>query len=111
MISFKVSVCIIQDKTNALIAKIKMQGNNFYLKLVLLTEHVLTASLVQTYLWHRRLAHYNYTGLKFMHEKGFVQDLPKVSNEKKTCQSCALGNLHSLPFPKNTLKGQQKDLN
>ena len=54
-VSFKENFCFITDVHGTEIAKIKMNGNSFYLKLDLVEGHVFSAKIDESVVWHKRM--------------------------------------------------------
>lgn len=100
-VSFKENYCLITDVRGVEIAKLKMMGNSFYLKLDLVEGHVFSAKIDDSVVWHKRYGHFNLKSLKFMQEVGMVEDMPEITISSQTCESCELGKHHRHPFPKN----------
>lgn len=53
----------------------------------------------ESFLWHKRLGHYNLASIQFAQRKGLVRDLPVIEVCSDVCESCQLGKQHRLPFP------------
>ncbi|KAL6315072.1 hypothetical protein AAG906_030925 [Vitis piasezkii] len=45
-----------------------------------------------------------YVSLRFMQEAGMVEDMPEISVNAQTCESCELGKQQRQPFPQNMSK-------
>ena len=103
-VSFKENFCFITDVHGTKIEKIKMNGNNFYLKLDLVEGHVFSAKIDESVVWHKRYGHFNLRSLKFMQEAGMVEDMPEITVNAQTCESCELGKQHRKSFPQNMSK-------
>ncbi|WJZ92889.1 hypothetical protein VitviT2T_011862 [Vitis vinifera] len=103
-VSFKENFCFISDVHGTEIAKIKMNGNSFYLKLDLVEGHVFSAKIDESVVWHKRYGHFNLKSLRFMQEAGMVEDMPEISVNAQTCESCELGKQQRQPFPQNMSK-------
>ncbi|RVW14603.1 Retrovirus-related Pol polyprotein from transposon RE1 [Vitis vinifera] len=103
-VSFKENFCFISDVHGTKIAKIKMNGNSFYLKLDLVEGHVFSAKIDESVVWHKRYGHFNLKSLRFMQEAGMVEDMPEISVNAQTCESCELGKQQRQPFPQNMSK-------
>jgi hypothetical protein len=104
-VSFKERFCFITDTHGLDIAKLKMDGNSFYLKLDAVEGHVFYAKVDESIMWHKRYGHFNLKSLKFMHDAGMVDDMPKIHVSDQTCDSCELGKQHRQPFPQSISKG------
>ena len=66
VVFFKENFWFITDVRGIEIAKIKMNGNSFYLKLDLVEGHVFSAKIDESVVWHKRYGHFNLKSLKFM---------------------------------------------
>ncbi|KAK3032244.1 LOW QUALITY PROTEIN: hypothetical protein RJ639_035537 [Escallonia herrerae] len=81
--------CIIYDngKPRKVVKKIKMQSNRSfpftlkYMKSIALKVEIKDES----WLWHRRLGHLNFQGLKLLSQKGMVQGLPTIEDKHDDC--------------------------
>nr|CAN72453.1 hypothetical protein VITISV_008931 [Vitis vinifera] len=87
VVSFKENFCFITDVHGTKIAKIKMNGNSFYLKLDLVESHVFSAKIDESVVWHKRYGHFKLKSLRFMQEAGMVEDMPKITVNAQTCES------------------------
>ena len=103
-VSFKEKFCFITDVHGTEIAKIQMNGNSFYLKLDLVEDHVFSAKIDESVVWHKRYGHFNLKSLKFMQEAGMVEDMLEITINAQTCESCDLGKQHRKSFPQNMSK-------
>ncbi|KAL0332223.1 UNVERIFIED_CONTAM: Retrovirus-related Pol polyprotein from transposon TNT 1-94 [Sesamum calycinum] len=56
----------------------------------------------QSWLWHRRLGHFNFQGLKILHQKKMMTDLPQIQAVEGACEACLQGKQHKKPFPSGT---------
>lgn len=65
-VAFKEKFCFITNVHGTEIAKLKMNGNSFYLKLDLVEDHVFSAKIDESIVWHKRYGHFNLKSLKFM---------------------------------------------
>nr|CAN73998.1 hypothetical protein VITISV_043372 [Vitis vinifera] len=95
-VSFKENFCFITNVHEKEIAKIKMNGNSFYLKLDLVEGHVFSAKIDESVVWHKRYGHFNLKSLRFMQEAGMVEDMPEISVNAQTCESCELGKFKKM---------------
>ena len=103
-VSFKERFCIITDTYNSEIAKIKIDGNNFYLKLDVVERHMFSAKVYEGIVWHKRFCHYNLKSLKLMYDAGMVEDMPEIYVSAQTCGSCEFRNQHRQSFPQSISK-------
>ncbi|KAK4387007.1 Retrovirus-related Pol polyprotein from transposon TNT 1-94 [Sesamum angolense] len=56
----------------------------------------------QSWLCHRRLGHFNFQGLKILHQKKMMTDLPQIQAIEGACEACPQGKQHKKPFPSGT---------
>lgn len=63
--------------------------------------HATTSDLSQLQLWHRRLAHLNYRGLKFMSDHQMTTGLPAMHECDEVCTGCQLGKQTRERFPRS----------
>ena len=103
-VTFKENFYFITDVHGTEIAKIKMDGNSFYLKLNLVEGHIFSANIDESELWHKRYGHFNLKSLKLMQESGMVEDMPEITVNTQTRESCQLGKHHRLSFPQSMTK-------
>ncbi|RVX01547.1 Retrovirus-related Pol polyprotein from transposon TNT 1-94 [Vitis vinifera] len=66
--------------------------------------HVFSAKIDESVVWHKRYGHFNLKSLRFMQEAGMVEDMPEISVNAQTCESCELGKQQRQPFPQNMSK-------
>ncbi|XP_022753636.1 uncharacterized protein LOC111301927 [Durio zibethinus] len=52
-------------------------------------------------LWHKRMGHFNYNALNFMHKNDLVLNMPTVEVNVRVCEVCQLGKQSKLPFAIN----------
>lgn len=103
-VSFKEIFCFITDIRGVEIAKLKMNGNSFYLKLDLVEGHVFSGKIDESVVWHKRYGHFNLKSLKFMQEADMVEDMPEITVNAQTCENCKLEKHHRHSFPQNLTK-------
>ena len=53
-------------------------------------------------LWHRRLGHLSYTGMKVLSSSDKVQGLPNLDCTQKVCECCLAGRQHRERFPRKS---------
>lgn len=98
---FEGDSCTIYDTKNksSEVAKIRMQPKrNFPINM----QHIEVAMKAQednSWIWHRRFGHFNYNGLKILHQKNMMRDLPAIHQKEDVCEGCLLGKQHRKPFP------------
>ncbi|KAL0424011.1 UNVERIFIED_CONTAM: Retrovirus-related Pol polyprotein from transposon TNT 1-94 [Sesamum radiatum] len=66
------------------------------------TKKAMKAQEDQSWLWHRRLGHFNFQGLKILHQKKMMTDLPQIQAIEGACEACLQGKQHKKPFPSGT---------
>ena len=103
-ISFKERFCFITDTHDSEIAKIKMDGNSFYLKLSAFEGHVFSAKIDESIFWHKRFGQYNLKSLKLLYDASMVEDMPEIHVSTQTCGNCELGKQHRQSFPQSISK-------
>ncbi|KAL0392230.1 UNVERIFIED_CONTAM: hypothetical protein Sradi_2445800 [Sesamum radiatum] len=82
-----------KDKTLK-IAEVRMKEHRcFPIHLQYMGRTAMKAQEDQSWLWHRRLGHFNFQGLKILHQKKMMTDLPQIQ---------AIGSLRSLSTRKTT---------
>ena len=81
-----------------------MNGNSFYLKLDLVEDHVFSAKIDESVVWHKRYGNFNLKSLKFMQEAGMVEDMLEITVNAQTCESYELGKQHHKSFSQNMSK-------
>jgi transposase InsO family protein len=99
---FNDGCCIIRDKKagNSIIAKVKMENRSFPLNFKHSNDKAFRMVANDSWLWHKRLGHLNFQGLKLLEQKNMVYGLPKIEEKHEVCEGCALGKHHRQPFPK-----------
>nr|GEU56663.1 retrovirus-related Pol polyprotein from transposon TNT 1-94 [Tanacetum cinerariifolium] len=90
-VAFKKSTCFVRD----------LQGND-----------LLTASLTQAWLWHRRLSHLNFDYINLLLKKDIVIGLPKLKYVKdQLCSSCELSKEKRSSFKSKVVPSSKRRLN
>ncbi|KAK4399925.1 Retrovirus-related Pol polyprotein from transposon TNT 1-94 [Sesamum angolense] len=91
-----------KDKTLK-IAEVRMKEHRcFPIHLQYMGRTAMKAQKDQSWLWHRRLGHFNFQGLKILHQKKMMTDLPQIQAVKGACEACLQGKQHNKPFPSGT---------
>ncbi|KAL0455828.1 UNVERIFIED_CONTAM: hypothetical protein Slati_0922000 [Sesamum latifolium] len=91
-----------KDKT-LIIAKVRMKEHRcFPIQLQYLGGTTMKAQKDQSWLWHRRLGHFNFQALKILHQKKMMTNLPQIQDVKGACEACLQGKQHKKPFPSGT---------
>ncbi|KAK2970863.1 hypothetical protein RJ640_022305 [Escallonia rubra] len=57
----------------------------------------------QSWLWHLRLEHLNFGGLKLLSTKNMVKGLPSIDQPDQLCEACLVGKQHRHSFPKESI--------
>ncbi|KAK4401282.1 Retrovirus-related Pol polyprotein from transposon TNT 1-94 [Sesamum angolense] len=91
-----------KDKTLK-IAEVRMKEHRcFPIHLQYMSRTAMKAQEDQSWLWHRRLGHFNFQGLKILHQKKMMTDLPQIQAVEGACEACLQGKQHKKPFPSGT---------
>ncbi|KAK4402482.1 Retrovirus-related Pol polyprotein from transposon TNT 1-94 [Sesamum angolense] len=91
-----------KDKTLK-IAEVRMKEHRcFPIHLQYMGRTAMKAQEDQSWLWHRRLGHFNFQGLKILHQKKMMTDLPQIQVVEGACEACLQGKQHKKPFPSGT---------
>ncbi|KAL0326872.1 UNVERIFIED_CONTAM: Retrovirus-related Pol polyprotein from transposon TNT 1-94 [Sesamum angustifolium] len=91
-----------KDKTLK-IAEVRMKEHRcFPIHLQYMDRTAMKAQEDQSWLWHRRLGHFNFQGLKILHQKKMMTDLPQIQAVEGACEACLQGKQHKKPFPSGT---------
>ncbi|KAK4386674.1 Retrovirus-related Pol polyprotein from transposon TNT 1-94 [Sesamum angolense] len=91
-----------KDKTLK-IAEVRMKEHRcFPIHLQYMGRTTMKAQEDQSWLWHRRLGHFNLQGLKILHQKKMMTDLPQIQAVEGACEACLQGKQHKKPFPSGT---------
>ena len=98
-VSFTGNFCYIADSHDLAIAKIKMEGNSFYLNLNAIEGHALSAKVDESIVWHKRFGHYNFNSLVLLHNNELVDGMPEICGSNQICENCEIGKQHRRPFP------------
>lgn len=82
------------------IAKVVMSGNRcFPLTLESITPAAMnTTTCPDSWMWHRRFGHLNFTNLQKMQKLEMVVGLPMIEDVKSVCEGCVLGKHHREQF-------------
>ncbi|KAL0319039.1 UNVERIFIED_CONTAM: Retrovirus-related Pol polyprotein from transposon TNT 1-94 [Sesamum angustifolium] len=97
--------CIIYDNKDKTlkIAEVRMKEHRcFPIHLQYMGRTAMKAQEDQSWLWHRRLGHFNFQGLKILHQKKMMTDLPQIQAVEGACEACLQGKQHKKPFPSGT---------
>ncbi|KAL0364512.1 UNVERIFIED_CONTAM: Retrovirus-related Pol polyprotein from transposon TNT 1-94 [Sesamum angustifolium] len=91
-----------KDKTLK-IAEVRMNEYRcFPIHLQYMDRTAMKAQEDQSWLWHRRLGHFNFQGLKILHQKKMMTDLPQIQAVEGACEACLQGKQHKKLFPSGT---------
>ncbi|KAI5332974.1 hypothetical protein L3X38_023103 [Prunus dulcis] len=69
-----------------------------------------TSFLQSTWIWHKRLGHLNFAGLKQLRDKEMVHGLPQLEEQSGVCERCQFGKQHRNAFPKDQAQRASKVL-
>ncbi|GKV01270.1 hypothetical protein SLEP1_g13835 [Rubroshorea leprosula] len=92
----------LRDGSDNLVAKVPMEKNRMFL----LNVHVDHPRSLKTcveeasWLWHLRLGHLNFGGLKALASEEMVNGLPKINHPNQLCEGCFFGKQARKSFPK-----------
>ncbi|KAK4382390.1 Retrovirus-related Pol polyprotein from transposon TNT 1-94 [Sesamum angolense] len=91
-----------KDKTLK-IAEVRMKEHRcFPIHLQYMGRTAMKAQEDQSWLWHRSLGHFNFQGLKILHQKKMMTDLPQIQAVEGASEACLQGKQHKKPFPSGT---------
>ncbi|KAK4380842.1 Retrovirus-related Pol polyprotein from transposon RE1 [Sesamum angolense] len=91
-----------KDKTLK-IAEVRMKEHRcFPIYLQYMGRTAMKAQEDQSWLWHRKLGQFNFQGLKILHQKKMMTDLPQIQAVEGACEACLQGKQHKKPFPSRT---------
>ncbi|CAL2234198.1 unnamed protein product [Prunus armeniaca] len=95
-----------------LIIKVPMKSNRCYPVSFLADNQLLmkTSFTQCTWMWHKRLGHLHFKGLKQLREKDMVHGLPQLEEQSGVCEGCQLGKQHRVVFPKEQAQRASKAL-
>ncbi|KAK4386664.1 Retrovirus-related Pol polyprotein from transposon TNT 1-94 [Sesamum angolense] len=91
-----------KDKTLKIVEVRMKEHKCFPIHLQYMGRTAIKAQEDQSWLWHRRLGHFNFQGLKILHQKKMMTDLPQIQAAKGACEACLQGKQHKKPFPSGT---------
>ncbi|CAL2251278.1 unnamed protein product [Prunus armeniaca] len=88
---------------NSLIIKVQMMKNRCYpLSFLAENQLLMKASITHsTWIWHKRLGHLHFRGLKQLRDKDMVHGLPQLEEQNVVCEGCQFGKQHRDVFPNN----------
>ncbi|XP_022717694.1 uncharacterized protein LOC111276161 [Durio zibethinus] len=95
---FKDKACIIHDPTGHELFTVNMKRKYFSLNWHEANSSVYVTSHDESSLWHKRMGHFNYNALNFMHKNDLVLNMPTVEVNAGVCEVCQLGKQSKLPF-------------
>jgi hypothetical protein len=64
----------------------------------------------ESWLWHLRLGHLNFGGLKELSIKKMVNGLPSINQPDQLCEGCLVGKQHRESFPKESMSRAKQPL-
>ena len=91
----------LKNAKGGLIACIKMTRNRMFpLHLNTKVEKCFQGLMKnESWRWHLRFGHLNFSGLKLLSTAGMVRGLPTIDPPSHTCEVCIIGKQTRLPFP------------
>ncbi|RDX79473.1 putative mitochondrial protein, partial [Mucuna pruriens] len=100
-ISIKDGVCHIRDANLGLIARIKMTTNRMFPLYLHNTSHSCLSTKLKddTWLWHFRYGHLNFSGLKTLWQKNMVTRIPQITSPFEVYEECVVSKQHQNQFP------------
>ena len=105
-ILIKNNICKLFHPMRGLIMKSSMSTNRLFVLLASIktTEHACfnTVNEEESRLWHCRLGHLNFKGLRTLYYKKMVKGLPLVKSPGDVCEGCIMGKQHRDCFPKQS---------
>ncbi|KAK2994415.1 hypothetical protein RJ640_009642 [Escallonia rubra] len=95
----------LRDDRGSLIACVPMSSNRMFLMNI---HHDAPKCLKacfdnQSWLWHLRLGHLNFGGLKLLSTKNMVKGLPSIDQPDQLCEACLVDKQHRHSFPKESI--------
>ncbi|KAK2981491.1 hypothetical protein RJ640_012248 [Escallonia rubra] len=95
----------LRDDRGSLIARVPMSSNKMFLMNI---HHDAPKCLKayfdnQSWLWHLRLGHFNFGGLKLLSTKNMVKGLPSIDQPDELCEACLIGKQHRHSFLKESI--------
>ncbi|GKV27388.1 hypothetical protein SLEP1_g36561 [Rubroshorea leprosula] len=92
----------LRDGSHNLVAKVPMEKNRMFLLNVHMDHPRSLKTCVEeaSWLWHLRLGHLNFGGLKALVSEEMVNGLPKVNHPNQLCEGCLFGKQARKSFPK-----------
>ena len=100
-VNFKEKACEIFDPKGGKLFSVKMKGKSFSLDWEQANSCAHPNLANQSQLWHKRLGHFHYSAISFMHKNELVQGLPMAEAGTEVCEVCQMGKQSRLPFPQN----------
>lgn len=100
-IKMKNGYCNMEDDYSYSIARLQMSKNRMFpLKLKNVSQPGF-ATMVKddTWLWHLRLGHLNFNGMKLLYQKNMMNGLPSLEQQKSICRNCVIGKQRRDSFP------------
>jgi hypothetical protein len=111
-IGIKGGILSLRDEEQRLLARIHRSPGRLYklqlhiAQLVCLVAHTGENS----WCWHARFGHVNFTSLKKMGSDGLVHGLPELDQTEQLCEACLAGKHHKAPFPSQASRRTSKSL-
>jgi hypothetical protein len=104
--------CLIRDHQNNLIAKVPITRNRMFLLNIHndVTKCLKACYRDSSWLWHLRLGHLNFGGLKLLAKTKMVRGLPSIEHPNQLCEGCLFGKQSRKSFPKEASTRANKPL-
>jgi len=96
---FKDKTCEIFYTNGTKLLSVKMKRKSFLANM--LTDLAYTSTVDPGQIWHKRLGHFHYAALNYMHKNELVQNLPYIEFKEEICEVCELGKQSRKSFPKH----------
>jgi len=98
--------CKVNHPGRGQIMEISMSGNRMFVVAATIMPKYPTCFQVEStnesHLWHCRLGHLHYNGLKTLFSKNMVNGLPSIATPKELCTHCVEGKQHRNFIPKKS---------
>nr|GEY96986.1 integrase, catalytic region, zinc finger, CCHC-type, peptidase aspartic, catalytic [Tanacetum cinerariifolium] len=113
-VAFRKSTCFVRNENYVDLIIGDRSSNLYTIALNEVASNSLTcllASSLQSWLWHQRLSHLNFTTINNLVKNNLVQGLPKMKFEKDhLCSACEQGKIHRKHHKSKTAFASKKPL-
>lgn len=65
-------------------------------------QQVVSVTIQDSWVWHKRFCHLNFQGLKLVKERGMVNGLPNIEATTEVCEECVMGKQYQNSFPRRS---------